>query len=79
MSQDNAFYVTRHIQNFVHTCWHMTPKGVCVRLSVCYLLAQGHAAAQSAGEADDFGHKRFESEVFLEHDSSQDGLHLWNT
>lgn len=46
---------------------------------MCYLLAQRHAAAQSAGEADDFGHKRFEGEVFLEHNSSQDGLHLWNT
>lgn len=43
-----------------------------------YLLAQGHAAAQSTGEADDFGHKSFEGEVFLQHDSSQDGLHLGN-
>lgn len=44
-----------------------------------YLLAQGHAAAQSAGEADDFGHKRFEREVLLKNDSSEDGLHLGNT
>lgn len=51
---------------------------VSVCLCACYLLAQGHATAQSAGEADDFGHERFESEVFLEHNSSQDGLHLWN-
>lgn len=48
-------------------------------LSVCYLLAQGHAAPQSAGEANDLGHKRLEGEVFLEHDSPQNGLHLWNT
>lgn len=44
----------------------------CVR----YLLAQRHAAAQRAREANDFGHKGLEGEVFFEHDSPQDGLHL---
>ena len=45
----------------------------------CYLLAQGHAATQSTREADDFGHKRFEGEIFLQYHPSQDGLHLGNT
>lgn len=43
-----------------------------------HLLAQRHAAAQRAGEADDFGHKGLEGEVFFEHHSPQDGLHLWD-
>ena len=46
---------------------------------VCYLLAQGHATPQSAGEPDDFGHKGFEREVFFQDHSSQDGLHLRDT
>lgn len=46
---------------------------------VFYLFAQGHATAQSAGEPDDFGHKSFEGEIFLQNHSSQNGLHLWNT
>lgn len=49
------------------------------QFSACYLLAQGHSTTQSAGEADDLGHKRLEGEVFLEHDSPQNSLHLWNT
>lgn len=49
------------------------------RLSVCYLLAQGHAATQGAGEPDDLGHEGLEGEVFLEHDPPQNGLHLRNT
>lgn len=51
---------------------------VCVAC-VRHLLAQWHAAAQRAGEADDFRHKGLEGEVFFEHDSPQDGLHLWDT
>lgn len=52
---------------------------VCVCECVRHLLAQRHAAAQRAGEADDFGHKGLEGEVFFEHDAPQDGLHLWDT
>lgn len=52
---------------------------VCVCECVRHLLAQRHAAAQRAGEADDFGHKGLEGEVFFEHDPPQDGLHLWDT
>lgn len=65
-----------NIFNSTHT--HINTHGGAP-LSACYLLAQGHAATQSAGKADDLGHERLEGEVLLEHDSSQNGLHLWNT
>ena len=49
---------------------------VCVCVLVHYLLAQGHATAQSAGEANDFGHEGLEGEVFFQHHATQNGLHL---
>lgn len=56
-------------------CWFECQEFVCE----VYLLAQGHATAQSTGEADDFGNKSFEGEVFFQHHTSKDSFHLWNT
>lgn len=54
-------------------------KDVCVHARPTYLLAQRHPAAQGAGQANDFGHKRLESQVLLQYHPPQDGLHLRDT
>lgn len=46
---------------------------------LAYFFAHWHSAAQTSRQPDNFSHKGLEGEIFLQHDSSQDGFQLWNT
>lgn len=44
-----------------------------------HLLAQRQTTAQRTGQPNHFGHECFQSEIFLQHHSSENRLHFRNT